>query len=159
LSEGAKEYRVARIEYGMMPGYKLTDLTYAGDLIANVGESLTSVLDKIKNMLGDYEYFYDIEGRFIFRKRPTYVTSPWNSSETDNEIYVDAVMNTQNKIFNLTNGHLITSFSNTPNLLNLRNDFSVWGKYKSISGAELPIHMRYAIDKKPTSYLPFRPVK
>jgi hypothetical protein len=44
----------------------LTDLTYAGDLIANVGETLTSVLDKIKNMLGNYEYFYDVDGRFVF---------------------------------------------------------------------------------------------
>nr|DAG21689.1 MAG TPA: hypothetical protein [Caudoviricetes sp.] len=41
-------------------------MTYAGDLIANVGETITSVLDKIKNMLSEYEYFYDIQGRFIF---------------------------------------------------------------------------------------------
>jgi len=39
---------------------------YAGDLIANVGESLTSVLDKLKAMLGEFEYFYDLDGRFIF---------------------------------------------------------------------------------------------
>jgi hypothetical protein len=37
-------------------------LTYAGDLIANIGESLTSVLDKIKNMLTEFEYFYNLEG-------------------------------------------------------------------------------------------------
>jgi len=60
------KYTVANIDYGNVPGYRLTDLTYAGDLIANVGETLTSILDKIKNMLGDYEYFYDIDGRFIF---------------------------------------------------------------------------------------------
>jgi hypothetical protein len=57
---------VAKIDYGDVPGYRLTDLTYAGDLIANVGETLTSVLDKIKNMLGNYVYFYDVDGRFIF---------------------------------------------------------------------------------------------
>ena len=43
-----------------------TDLTYAGDLIANIGESITSVLDKIKSMLSEFEYFYDLEGRFVF---------------------------------------------------------------------------------------------
>jgi hypothetical protein len=35
-------------------------------LVASPGESITSILDKIKNMLGDYEYFYDIDGRFVF---------------------------------------------------------------------------------------------
>ena len=66
LESGVK-YHLVKIEYGMIPGYRLTDLTYAGELIANVGESLTSVLDKIKNMLGNFEYFYDLEGRFIFQ--------------------------------------------------------------------------------------------
>ena len=45
---------------------RTTDLVYAGELIGNVGETLTSVLDKIKNMLGDFEYFYDVDGRFVF---------------------------------------------------------------------------------------------
>jgi hypothetical protein len=52
--------------YGSIVGYRQTDLVYAGDLIENVGEAITSVLDKIKNMLGDFEYFYDLDGRFIF---------------------------------------------------------------------------------------------
>ena len=143
----------------MTPGYKLTDLTYAGDLIANIGESLTSILDKIKNMLGNFEYFYDVDGRFVFRKRLDYISTAWNSSESSGEVYLDAAASSQSKIFNLMNGHLITSFSNTPNLLSLRNDFSVWGKYKSVSGAEVPIHMRYAVDKKPVSYHTIRPLK
>jgi hypothetical protein len=41
-------------------------LTYAGDLIAKAGESLTSVLDKIKTMLTEFEYFYNLEGQFVF---------------------------------------------------------------------------------------------
>jgi hypothetical protein len=53
---------VAKISYGETAGYRYTDLTYAGDLIGNVGESITSILDKIKNMLGDFEYFYDLDG-------------------------------------------------------------------------------------------------
>ena len=43
-----------------------TDLTYPGDLIANIGESITSVLDKIRNMLVEFEYFYDLNGQFVF---------------------------------------------------------------------------------------------
>ena len=36
--------------------------------------------------------------------------------------------------------------------MNLRNDFSVWGVRQGAGDAEIPIHMRYAIDKKPTYY-------
>jgi hypothetical protein len=61
-----EEYYVAKINYGDTAGYRLTDLVYAGDLIANVGESLTSVLDKIKNMLTEFEYFYNLDGQFVF---------------------------------------------------------------------------------------------
>jgi hypothetical protein len=41
-------------------------LIYPGDLISNIGESITSILDKIVKMLGNFEYFYDLDGRFIF---------------------------------------------------------------------------------------------
>ncbi len=54
------------MEYGNAIGYRQVDLTYAGDLITNVGDTLVTMLDKIKQMLGDFEYFYDIDGRFIF---------------------------------------------------------------------------------------------
>jgi hypothetical protein len=37
-------------------------LTYAGDLIINAGSSLTSGYDKIVKMLGNYEYFYNVDG-------------------------------------------------------------------------------------------------
>jgi hypothetical protein len=40
----------------------MTDLTFAGDLICNVGESVMSMLDKIKNMLSEFEYFYNVDG-------------------------------------------------------------------------------------------------
>jgi len=47
-------------------GYKGVELTFPGDLIANVGETVVSVLDKIKNILGNFEYFYDLDGNFVF---------------------------------------------------------------------------------------------
>jgi hypothetical protein len=40
--------------------------------------------------------------------------------------------------------------------MNVRNDFSVWGTLKTSYGSELPIHMRYAIDKKPEIYCSVR---
>jgi hypothetical protein len=60
------DYAIAKISYGQTAGYRLTDLVFAGDLIANVGESVVSVLDKIKNMLTEFEYFYNLDGQFVF---------------------------------------------------------------------------------------------
>jgi hypothetical protein len=40
-------FTIVKLDYGALAGYRLTELTYAGDLIANAGESVTSVLDKI----------------------------------------------------------------------------------------------------------------
>jgi hypothetical protein len=50
--------------------------------------------------------------------------------------------------YKFSDSSLFTSFNNTPNLANLKNDFTVWGKNKN----DLAIHMRYAIDVKPNYY-------
>jgi hypothetical protein len=59
-------------------GYRITDLTYTGDLISSIGESLTSILDKIKTMFGNFEYFYDVDGRFIFQEKKNYINTAWS---------------------------------------------------------------------------------
>jgi len=69
-------------------GYRMTDLTYAGDLISSIGEPLTSILDKIKTMLGAFEYFYDVNGNFIFQAKKSYSNKSWNSLvDTDGNIF------------------------------------------------------------------------
>ena len=151
--EDAKQYTVAKFEYGSIPGYRLTDLVYAGDLISNVGETLTSMLDKIVNMLGEFEYFYNLDGKFVFQKKQTYIDVYWNNVEKDtDEIYANAAINKSIPMWSFLDGQLVSAFQNAPNLLNLRNDYAVWGKKKTTSGTELDIHMRYAIDTKPTDY-------
>jgi len=47
---------------------------------------------------------------------------------------------------------LFTALTHTPNLLNVRNDYSIWGERTGTSGAAIPVHLRYAIDNIPTSY-------
>jgi hypothetical protein len=49
-------------------GYQYTDFTYPSkdDFVSNAGETITSALDKIKNAIGNYEYFFDIDGVFHF---------------------------------------------------------------------------------------------
>ncbi len=146
-------YTLIKLEYGSICGYRETDLVYAGELISNVGESITSILDKIVSMLGQFEYFYDLDGRFVFQKKAIYLDSVWNDLDIDEEIgqYRQITYD-----YSFTDSNLITSFNNTPNLLNVRNDFTVWGTKIGSSGAELPIHIRYAIDKKPTIYTSIR---
>lgn len=148
------QYTVVKFNYGDDVGYRVTDLVYAGDLISNVGESLTQVLDKIKNMLGDFEYFYDVDGNFVFQKKRAYVDTYWSQLMTNTqESYINyANAAEQTFAFNFEDSRLITSFNNSPNLNNLKNDYSVWGKRKGVSGAEIPIHVRYAIDRKPKEY-------
>ena len=146
-------YTVVRLDYGTAAGYRITDLTYAGELVGNIGESLTSIIDKIVSMLGNFEYFYDLDGRFIFQKKKTYTNNSWNSIvQTEDDSYVDAAAYTSAITYTFEDSTLITSFQNAPNLQNLRNDFSIWGKRTTVSGGEVPIHMRYALANKPTYY-------
>ena len=46
--------------------YILTNFIYPGELIAKPGDTVAGILDKIKNVLGNFEYFYDIDGHFRF---------------------------------------------------------------------------------------------
>ena len=145
-----KEWYLTKVNYGQTAGYRITDLTYAGDLIANIGESITSVLDKIKNMLVEFEYFYDLEGHFVFQKKKSFISTMWTPSSSDE--YIDTNVASLNSIYSFQGSNLITAFNNNPNLTNVRNDYSIWGERIATSGAKLPVHLRYAIDKKPIQY-------
>jgi hypothetical protein len=148
-------YLITKISYGQTVGYTETELTYPGQLIASPGEAITSVLDKVKNMLGDFEYFYDLDGRFVFQKKRNYVNTSWNPIKTDTEsgeISIKPNVYGSSTSYSFGNNELITAFNNTPNLANLKNDFAVWGSRKGATGKDLPIHLRYAIDEKPTKY-------
>lgn len=140
---------VAKIEYGETAGYHRIPLIYNNDLILNAGETITSLLDKLKAMLGDFEYFYDLQGRFIFQKKKTYIQELF--SPIDGEL-VTPIMYASQYSYKFEDEELFTAISNSPNINNLRNDFSIWGSRKSATGDDLPIHARYAIDKKPTQY-------
>jgi hypothetical protein len=108
-------------------------------------------------MLVHFEYYYDIDGKFIFQKKKDYITTPWNNLDTNNLDY-KVTYNSDNIMFSFVDGVLISSFQNSPKINNIKNDYSVWGSY-NVSGTEIPIHMRYAIDSKPLSYKPIRPLK
>ena len=142
----------ARIIYGQTAGFKETPLTYAGKLIANAGESVTSILDKIVQMHGDLEYIYNLDGQFIFQKKKTYVNTIWTPEQKNNE--GESFIDPYATPFAYTFGDFsqVTSFSNSPAIGEVKNDFSVWGERQGVGGGNIPIHMRYAIDIKPGIY-------
>ena len=163
-------YTVSKKAAGSILGYRLTDAIYPaknGELIVNPGEPITSVLDKICSTFGDeYEYFYDIDGRFIFQKKPIYLNTSWNSltktyEETYSEVLQEAEYAESSKVvsalsYSFIGDQIVTTFANNPNLKNIKNDYAIWGKKKSVlDGKENDIHFRYAIDEKPTIYKTF----
>ena len=150
---------VIRIMPGEDVGYQLRELTYPEDLIAGIGETVTSVLDKIVKQFGDYEYFYNIDGQFVFQAKQTYINTSWNNMykafSEDKETFVKPSAVAKKVVYNFEGSALTTAYQNTPNISKVKNDYTVWGKKKSASGTQIPIHMRYAIDLKPWFYKAF----
>lgn len=138
---------------GMDIGYVYTDFTYPNELIGNAGESITSILDKIKNTLGNFEYFFDTEGFFIFREIKNYLNTTKTTellTELESSDYlVDVTVG--KSVYTFDDATLITSFTNNPQWANIKNDFVIWGIKKGVTGLELPIRYHLVIDNKPNS--------
>jgi len=103
-------------------------------------------------MLGNFEYFYDLDGHFIFQEKKNYFNTSWNPIVSSDEGLTYVGISSTPITYTFSGNNYFTAFNNTPNLLNLRNDFCVWGVRKGTGGKDLPVHMRYAIDVKPLVY-------
>lgn len=138
-------------EYGQDVGYIYTDFTYPNELIGNAGQSISNILDTIKSTLGNYEYFYDIWGNFRFQEIKNYLNTTQAKIELEklqNEDYL-VDMSKGLTIYNFKDGHLGTSYSNSPQYSQIKNDFIVWGVRKNTEGISKQIRFHLAIDKKP----------
>lgn len=142
-------YYVAKIEYGETAGYHQTELIYHSDLILNAGETVVSLLDKIVTMLGNFEYFYNLEGQLVFQKKKTYQWDAITPVNKENNAIIPVSWFDEYS-YRFEDLKLITQLSNSPNITEIKNDFSIWGQKNNTS--KVPVHARYAIDKKPTSY-------
>lgn len=107
------------------------------------------MLNKITEMLGNFEYFYDTKGRFIFQKKNNYIQELF--SPINGEI-VEPIAAITPYSYKFDDKELITQISDTPNVENTKNDFAIWGQRNGADGSIIAIHARYAVDKKPTSY-------
>lgn len=138
-------------EYGEDIGYIYTDFTYPSELIGDAGTNVCTILDAIKNTLGNYEYFYDIDGNFIFQEIKNYLNTTQAKIEID-KIKAGDYLVDQSKgksVYTFDNSVLISSFSNNPQFNMIKNDFIVWGIRESANGNEVPIRYHLAIDEKP----------
>ena len=138
--------------YGQDIGYILTDFAYPGELIGNAGDTVVTILDQIKNVLGNYEYFYDIDGNFRFQEIKNYLNTSYSMIKL-NEININnylADYTGGKSVYTFEDGNIIQSYSNSPQYQQIKNDFLVWGKRTSIDGKDIPIRYHLAIDSKPT---------
>lgn len=133
-------------------GYVMADFVIPDELTAAAGESITSVLDRIVQILGNYEYFYDEYGIFHFREIKNYI----NTSEgkivlteaSENQYMVET--NNSKSVYSFTDTGNITSINVTPKYENIKNDYIILGLRQS-TNSDISYEVRYhlAIDEKP----------
>ena len=147
----AQGYAYQMFEYGEDVGFIYTDFTFPEELIGDAGSTVCSILDKIKNVLGNYEYFYDVDGNFHFQEIKNYLNTTQPKVELDKLTKDDYVldMSKGKTVYNFDNSILVSSYSNTPQYQMIKNDFVVWGIRKNANGNDIPIRYHLAIDKKP----------
>ena len=156
------------LSYGQDVGFVYTDFIWPqDDLIGDTGNSVCDILDKIRDLLGNFEYFYDLDGKFIFREIKNYLNTTQATTYlnklkardpsqdklnylhyTEKEDYqIDQSKGKAEYIFD-TNV-LISSYTNTPQFNKIKNDFIVWGLRKAADDTTLPIRYHLVIDRKP----------
>ena len=164
--EEVKDYAYHTYEYGDDVGFIFTDFTYPGELIENAGSNVVTLLDKIKTTLGNYEYYYDVYGNFIWQEVKNFLNTTQATIDleqlkekdyslvmndfvnlTDEDYLLD--MTKGKSLFNFKDSKLISSYSNSPQYNNIKNDFIVWGTRKTNEGVSIPIRYHLAIDTKP----------
>lgn len=134
--------------YGQDAGYKYTEFTYPGELVLNAGDTVVTLLDKIVGTLGNYEYFYNLDGKFVFQEIKNYLNTGSPLLELSPEDYVRSYNNAK-FLYSLTDLDTTTAITRNPKYDNVKNDFYVWGKRKTSSGVEVSIRYHLAIDDKP----------
>lgn len=128
-------------QYGDTIGYRTTALTYTEkDYVLKPGENIGTLLEKIKKQFGLYEYFYDVDGRFIFQKKQTYLNF---GLIDEKEKSLAAEFKDKEKIIGI---------SSNPQIANIKNDFSIWGT----TATKTPFHVRIGTAKKPIYYKSYK---
>lgn len=141
-------------------GFTFSELVYpntSNDFIASKGTSITDTLDNIKEVLENYEYFYDVNGVFKFQEIKNYLNTSQSTGlleslkaqKKEDSTYENTLYSfdkyRDKYVYDFTNSPLIIDISNDPQYSLVKNDFIIWGE----SGAGLPIRYHIAIDDIP----------
>lgn len=155
LGDDSVIYTVFPIEPGNAAGYGMTLLVYPDELKGDIGTSITSILDKIVNMLGDYEYFYNLDGQFVFQAKPAYYKQQYNNlMYLDDTGYVQPGELRETVAYTFDSADLTTQYQNSPQMNNIKNDYIIWGE-RQLNGNTVKFHGRYAIENPPLEYTDF----
>lgn len=160
-----------KYEYGDDVGYVYSDFVPVSEITGSAGDTVCTILDTIKNQLGNYEYFYDVFGIFHFREIKNYLNITQSNIilqetgnqgrhinleegqfllDTGSEIQYLVETNNEKTVYAFDDARNITSISITPNYSNIKNDFIVDGIHQSQnSDQQLPLRFRIVIDEKP----------
>ena len=133
-------------------GYVLDDFVYPGELMLDTGSTIVQALDKIKTLLGNYEYYYDCFGIFHFREIRNYQNTTLSSTVLEE-------MNEQNYLYDSALPSVAYSFQDNNNLIsiskqpkyeNIRNDYVIQGfRSGTNNSVKTPLVYHLAIDDKP----------
>ena len=158
-----KDTEIKTFKKGQDVGYQYTDFVYPGELVCNAGDTVTSVLDKLIGIMGNYEYFYDVEGNFRFQQKQNYLnmtnTAYWTKEQQSDkkvgnlptQVYNADVYKLSRPVYSFIENKYTTTFNNSLSYNNIKNDFVVWGSRKSTNtNITLPCRFHLAIDKKPS---------
>jgi len=146
---GAKEYKT-----NQDIGYVYQDFVYDEELVFDAGAKVTDILDKIKNWLGNYEYFYDEQGQFHFQEIKNYLNNAESAYIWDKVIET----NDSDYLYESVHGKTVYTFddninligiTNTPLYENIKNDFIVEGT-TTRNNVKHSCRYHLVIDDKPT---------
>lgn len=140
IDPGAGVFEKNIVNYGDAIGFQRIPFTYPTEkeLTSNPGETVVSVLDKIKTTLGNFEYFFDINGEFWFQPIANFLNKGLSEDNLDNAIKdwkennnisvsYGEVLDSGSPVFDFTDLSLITSFNNAPKYESIKNDLSITG--------------------------------
>lgn len=166
LTEDGPIYRI--FAAGCPIGFTYEDFTYPSSkgLTANPGDTVTSILDKIINeVLGNFEYYFDVQGNFIFQEKKNFLNISQASimrkamrADSDGEaekltnptLDYSQYYNFNSDPYLLNSKELLVSIANTPQYSEVKNDYIVWGARQLADKTKVPIRFHLAIDEKPT---------
>lgn len=129
--------------YGQDVGYEFTAFTYPGELVLAAGSTVVNLLEKICQILGNYEYFFDLDGRFIFQEKKNYLNTVSPITYLVPQDYIQSY--STEAAYEIKDSDTLVSLTRSPRYEDIKNDFVVWGK--NASGVD--IHYRLVIDEKP----------